>query len=290
MNSLLNRLKQPLKQRLTSLNRKKRRWLNYVDSPDLFIKKSLAFLRHQKIKLLRNETTPALFVYYNETLNDRWIVESVFPGKTNGYFLEAGAANGKEASSCYVLEKALGWTGICVEPNDAFFEKLLRNRPNSICEKTCLAKQAGKVSYIEGSDNTIAPYLGGIKRNLATVKYGGNEIIKKGKLVEKDAITLEQLLDKHRAPSIIDYASFDIEGSELEVLEDFPFRRYRFLAMSLECDGSIWKPITKLLRSNGYREVENPFNQDMPWERYWLHKSSYNSMECMHFFREKKRF
>lgn len=56
--------------------------------------------------------TPALLPpqrqYYNETNNNRWIAEYVFPGKRNGYFLEIGAANGKAASSCYVLEQKFG--------------------------------------------------------------------------------------------------------------------------------------------------------------------------------------
>jgi hypothetical protein len=59
--------------------------------------------------------------YYNETNNDRWIAEYIFPGKRDGYFLEAGAANGKAASSCYVLEQEFGWTGICVEQVQLFF-------------------------------------------------------------------------------------------------------------------------------------------------------------------------
>ena len=37
------------------------------------------------------------YQYFNETGNDRWIAEYVFPGKTGGYFVEAGAAKwGKE--------------------------------------------------------------------------------------------------------------------------------------------------------------------------------------------------
>lgn len=227
----------------------------------------------KKRNLISPINNPELFVYYNETKNDRWIVEEIFPDKKNGYFLEIGAANGREASSCYVLEKERGWRGICVEPNDLFFEQLVQNRPHSICEKVCLAKQSGKVIYIEGSAKTVSPYLGGIKTNLETIKYQGKEVVKKGKEVEKDAITLEALLKKHQAPKIIDYAAFDIEGSELEVLEVFPFDEYTFLALTLECDGSIWKTITKLLHSQGYKEVKNPFNTDKPWERYWLHKS-----------------
>jgi hypothetical protein len=78
---------------------------------------------------------------------------------------------------------------------------------------------------------------------------------------------------QHNAPAIIDYAAFDIEGSELKVLEAFPFDRYIFKALSLECDGTIRKGIFNLLSSKGYKEVKNPFNKNKPWEMYWLHKS-----------------
>jgi Methyltransferase FkbM domain len=217
---------------------------------------------------------PASRQYYNETNNDRWIVEYIFPGKRNGYFLEAGAANGKEASSCYILERELGWTGICVEPSDYFFDTLVINRPQSICERVCLSDRAGTVTYIEGSDDTVSPYLSGIKSNLETVKYQGTEVVQKGRAVEKPAVTLGELLDKYNAPKVIDYAAFDIEGSELDVLSVFPFDRYTFLALSLECDGSIHVPITELLTAHGYRQSQNPFNRDKPWEMYWLHTSA----------------
>lgn len=211
--------------------------------------------------------------YYNETYNDRWIVEYIFPGKRGGYFLEVGAANGKEASSCYVLEKEFEWTGICVEPNDGFFKQLVINRPNSICEPVCLSNKPGTVVFIEGSDDTVSPYLSGIKSNLEQVKYQGHVVVQKGKEVEKQAVTLEMLLKKYQAPKVIDYAAFDIEGSELDVLEVFPFDDYQFLALSLECDGSIHLPISELLESKGYRRTSNPFNRDKPWEIYWLHRN-----------------
>lgn len=220
-------------------------------------------------------TIPPQMQYYNETNNDRWIIEYVFPTKQQGYFLEVGAANGKEVSSCYILEKKFGWTGICVEPNDYFFEQLIGNRPNSICEKTCLSNKIGKVIYIEGSEDSVSPYLSGIKFNLEQVKFQGKEVIQKGKEVEKEATTLEALLKKYNAPKVIDYAAFDIEGSELDVLEVFPFNEYTFLALSLECDSSIRSPITQLLSANRYRQVKNPFNRDKPWEMYWLHQSVY---------------
>lgn len=224
------------------------------------------------LTLINPKLVSSHYHFYNETQNDRWIIEYVFPGKNQGYFLEVGAANGRNASSCYLLEYELDWTGICVEPHHRFFEELQKNRPHSICENLCLADKAGTVIYIEGDDEPVSPYLSGIKDNLEAFKYQGTEIVAKGKAVEKEAITLEQLLKKHNAPEVIDYAAFDIEGSELKVLENFPFEKYIFLALTLECDKTIWEPITELLESNGYQEVKNPFNRKMHWERYWLHK------------------
>lgn len=212
------------------------------------------------------------FNYQNETVNDRWIAEYIFPGKRNGYFLEAGAGNGQAGSSCYVLEKHLGWTGICVEPHDDFFRELVPVRPNSIHENVCLGGKARVVSFVEGTGDPSQPYFSGIRENLMH-KTGGPAVIQSGRIVAKQALPLADILDKHGAPPVIDYGAFDIEGSELEVLAGFPFSRYSFRALSLEWDSSI-DPLYPVLTAAGYREVRNPFNRTRPWERYWLHRDT----------------
>lgn len=210
--------------------------------------------------------------YFNETLNDRWIIEQVFPGKRNGYFVEVGAANGKAASSCYLLETLFDWGGICVEPNDHFFAALPGNRPNSICENVCVSGRPGKVNFIQSADLNHS-YYSGIKENLQQFKAGSEAILHEGNELTKAAVTLEFLLDKHQAPEVIDYGAFDIEGSELCVLRNFPFERYQFLALSMECDEAVWAELCPILQRQGYREVKNPFNLDKIWEKYCLHES-----------------
>lgn len=220
---------------------------------------------------MRDYVRPPRFQYRNETRNDRWIVESVFPGRRGGYFVEAGAANGIDASCTYVLERQLAWTGLCVEPNASFFAQLVVNRPHSACENVCLASRAGVVRYVEGKSDSADAYLGGITDHLRRFKSGGTEMIGRAPQVEKQAVPLAVLLDRHGAPKVIDYVAFDMEGSELDVLTTFPFDRYTLLAVSLECDGIVWDEITQVMTARCYREVENPFNVDKPWERYWLH-------------------
>jgi FkbM family methyltransferase len=211
--------------------------------------------------------------YFNETFNDRWIVEYVFPGKTDGYFVEAGAANGKAASSCYVLEQEFGWRGICIEPNPEFAQLIPQHRPNSIHEMVCLSDTIETVTFIFADDDPlIAPYISGVKENLENYKWQGDKIAQTGTPVEMPAVPLVDLLRKHHAPKRIDFAAFDIEGSELKVIESFPFDEYTFLALSVEADEWIWERMMQRLSQFGYREVKNPFC-DKIWEKYCIHES-----------------
>jgi Methyltransferase FkbM domain len=210
-------------------------------------------------------------LYLSDARNDVWIRESVFPGLRDGYFVEAGAGNGFNDSSCYILEREFGWRGLCVEPNDSLFAELAVRRPGSIHENVCLTATSRTVRYVAGGGGNLHPYLSGIRENLLQFKNGGNQVVTEGREISKTGTPLADLLRKHGAPSMIDYAALDLEGSELEVLSSFPFGEYHFRALSMECDGSIWRSMTEILEPAGYREVSNPFNLNCPWERYWLH-------------------
>src|SRR6266849_3906884 len=68
----------------------------------------------------------------------------------SGYFLDSGASNGIRGSNTRLLESAFGWTGICVEPNEAMFRELVRNR-RCICFDCCLYHRNGAVDFLEAA-------------------------------------------------------------------------------------------------------------------------------------------
>lgn len=212
--------------------------------------------------------------YFNDCANDLWIREIVFPNKREGYFVEAGAADGIRGSSCYLLERYMGWRGLCIEPHSGFFRALKSNRQRSEVAMVCLADEPGWVDYAEASDTKgSSPFLSGVCDVLTSNKWQGDTVVEQARIIQKPAARLADLLHDFGAPPVIEYGAFDIEGSEYEALRSFPFDRYRFLALSVELDGSIAQPFAELLAQNGYRETKNPFNHDFPWERYWLHES-----------------
>ena len=73
--------------------------------------------------------------------------------------------------------------------------------------------------------------------------------------VEKQMVVLSDVLDKYKAPPIIDYLSLDVEGAELRILKAFPFDRYIFRVMTIEHNGYP-KPMAqlrRLLESKNYK-------------------------------------
>tara|TARA_Y100000034_G_scaffold38278_2_gene47024 strand:+ start:6654 stop:7277 length:624 start_codon:yes stop_codon:yes gene_type:complete len=176
--------------------------------------------------------------------NDEW-AHSLFP--KGGFFVEVGACHGKHVSSCHELEK-LGWDGICVEPNSSYYKNLIRSRKVP-CENSCLLDKEGEIIFFEcdGIGRTID--------SLLKSKQWRKEVLRNGKITKKQTMTLENLLIKYDAPKTIEFLAMDIEGSELQVLRNFPFDKYKIIAIALEGNSC-----TRLLKRRGYVEVFNPWS------------------------------
>jgi FkbM family methyltransferase len=202
-----------------------------------------------------------MVTYGHHAQNDRWAVEAVFRGLRGGYFVEAGACGGAQGSATHVLEHEFGWNGICVEPQDAYFEVLRRQRS---CDKDhrCLADRTGDV--VEFLSYEEDPARGGI-RALNKNDVWATHRRAKTTTSMKETVTLDDLLEQHDAPPTVHYLCLDIEGAERTVLEPFDFGgKYRILAISVEgpaCDD--------LLRSRGYLRVRNPY-QDREIDHYFI--------------------
>src|SRR4051794_39511467 len=77
-------------------------------------------------------------------------------GQRDGFFLDSGASDGVHFNNTLLLERAFGWRGICIEPNDLFFRSLRAER-TGYCLNCCLYDCDGSVDFLED-----ASVLGGI--------------------------------------------------------------------------------------------------------------------------------
>jgi FkbM family methyltransferase len=213
-----------------------------------------AFIKGTNIELYINnewkkyELEKYRCISYSQLGQDLEVIK-FYNNKENGYFIEIGASDGLTLSNTYLLESRYKWKGICCEPIPDNFEKLVKNRKNSICYKEAVYNQSGLTVTFDIAHNfdLLSGISDHIDRHKPTVD--SNKTI-----IEVQTISLLDVLDKANAPSFIEYMSLDTEGSELEILKNFDFNKYTFGLIDVE--HNYIEPrrseIKRLLLSKGY--------------------------------------
>jgi FkbM family methyltransferase len=196
---------------------------------------------------------------FSQIGQDLFVIEKVYNGKRNGFFVDIGATAGIRISNTYLLEKDFGWKGICIEPNPNFFKKLKKNR-----KATCLRCAVYSENDKE-MEFAIAGVLSGILDHIDFHKSA-----RKREKISVKTKTLTRVLNEQKAPTFIDYLSLDTEGSELEVLRGIDFEKYTFGCITVEHN---WveprrTEMKDLLLNNGY-----VFCRENKHDDYYIHKS-----------------
>jgi FkbM family methyltransferase len=201
--------------------------------------------------------------YYSqiETRQDKWLIEEVFPGKTNGTFLDVGAGNGIDLSNSKALEE-LGWDGVCVECNPESYAEFVKNRPDTDLEKRALWRESGQV--LEFTTSAI-PYLSGITATIG--KYMGRPVT--GPQLPVRTVSMEDMFQHWDLPRQIDYMSLDTEGSEFIILQSMP-EDIVFSVITVEHNYEEPKrtQIKQLLESRGYTLVK-----EVQFDDWYMHES-----------------
>lgn len=181
----------------------------------------------------------------------------------NGFYIEAGAADGINQSNTLFLEKQKGWTGILVEPNPEAFAACCSTRPASKVYNCALVSYDYKDSEIEMYFRRW--YQGDPGLVTSTFDSPINKVDAwEGYMYSYNvpARTLDSILEECQV-SEIDYLSLDVEGYELNVLRGFNFKLYKPKIILLESHDKTDEihSIKELLR-NEYEVVEQPTPHD----------------------------
>ncbi len=184
---------------------------------------------------------------------DLWVLERT-GFKRGGFFVEFGATDGVRLSNSYLLEQEFDWHGLCAEPNPRMFAQLVQNR-RCVCSDACIAGRSGQtVEFV------LAEEYGGMVKDLDVDQHAAKRLAYLEDPANRVTLVSESLHDfltRLGAPRDIDYISIDTEGSELEILQAFPFDRWNVRFMTIEHNFTARREdIRLLMESNGYRRTE----------------------------------
>jgi FkbM family methyltransferase len=202
----------------------------------------------QNLRLALREVL-GLTQFYSQIGQDRWVLETAFPGVTDGFFLDIGSGDGTSLSNSKALEQR-GWRGICIDP----FPTNMEGRTCQMLKEVVFSEAGKRIAF------QAAGEVGGIRGSLGKWK---DEALA-AKTVELTTVTLRDILERTKAPQFIHFVSLDIEGAELDALKGFPFEKHTIGALAVEHNQEEPKrtEIEALMRSHGYRRVHSWYQDD----------------------------
>lgn len=209
----------------------------------------------------KNRLIEYFYKSYAQTYQDL-IVLTLLNWKTNGFFVEFGATDGKSISNTYLLEKEFNWDGILAEPAKIWHNELFKNRTCHIDVNCVHGESNQQVMFHESLSRPDASLITDyITEDMYKVFLNNNY----KKVYPVNTINLNDLLTKYNAPKSIDYISLDTEGNEYTILENFNFSNYeiKFISVEHNYKDNNRLIINKLLTSKGYKKIlENISQQD----------------------------
>ncbi len=169
-------------------------------------------------------------------------------GVRSRYVVDLGA-RGLERSNSYDLLKAFGWRGLLVEANPELIPHLARDFAGLDIQIACCAVSdyTGRASFTIGANDDVSSLI-----EVAAARWGDP----RGR-VEVDVRRLPDILAEFGAPAEIGLLSIDVEGEDLQVLNDLTAHggyRVEWVIVEASYDFSV-KSLDDLATSAEVREL-----------------------------------
>ena len=193
--------------------------------------------------------------YYGQWETDK-VIESYFREGYKGFCIEVGAANGIKGSNTLYFEEC-GWNALCIEPNTEHkkslekYRKLVRYFACSDKDGTC------PLTVFRVGEKNIMSSLTSLNPDDRLVKAHQN-IINEIFHINVKVVTLNWILenDVNKTPfynqTNIDFISIDTEGTELDVLKGFNFKKFNVKLFVIENNYDDYE-IRYFMNNKGYK-------------------------------------
>lgn len=221
-----------------------------------------AAAREAEAKLAELGRPPRFPVRFCSRHGEDLLLWELFGGRTEGFFVEAGAFDGYTHSNTYALEAA-GWEGLLVEPIPERAEAARRRRPGSRVVNAALAGPGAgpTIALTRFAGGSVADELGSHAAGLGGRRMFGRLRGSRPETIDVPVEQLDALLadrDPQRAP--IDVVILDVEGAEMAVLGGFDLDRFRPRVLLIEDQQGRWgrragPSLPERLASHGYAQA-----------------------------------
>lgn len=191
-------------------------------------------------------------VYYSQNKEDL-ILKAFFPTIQDGFYVDVGAHDPKLFS---VTKRFYddGWSGINIEPQEKFYNQLVKARPRDINLQIALSASDGTLEFRE---YRAATGLSTLSQSMKET-YPSDETFKNVTANYREypvqTRTLSSVLNQYAKGKTIHFLKIDVEGFEKEVIAGNDWTVYRPLILCIESNHIVddWRAPLKEYK---YKEI-----------------------------------
>lgn len=145
------------------------------------------------------------------------------------YYIDLAANNHETLSNTYLLDKCLGWKGMCIEPHPQYYTGLMLHRKCDVWP-ICISDRMETVSFV------LAGVLSGIEstnKNLEGTAEWQQSVNTETPRKEMQCVPLGFLLERSDVNKV-GYLSLDVEGHELKILQGIDWEAVEIDVIAME--------------------------------------------------------
>lgn len=182
------------------------------------------------------------------------LLERMFSGTPNGFFVDIGAHHPIRFSNTY-WAYLKGWRGLNVDAAPGTAEIFNQRRPKDITVEIGVSDHVGELEFHIFDEPALNTMSGPRKRKLSESPYS------LARTIRVPITTLSNLFDEFVPPGqVIDFMSIDIEGHEIQALTGNNWEKYKprvlvVEALSHTAETILTAPSVAFLKSLGYIPV-----------------------------------
>jgi FkbM family methyltransferase len=184
---------------------------------------------------------------YTQNEEEKYIVETLSNIK-KGRFLDIGAHDGITFSSTRKLWE-LGWTGVYVEPSPDVLPNLYKNIDSTTCTvlPVAISNSCGSMEFYSAGDDMVGALSTSVEHINRWTNLGVSF-----KKTTVESITIQELAT--RVGSNFDFINIDVEGCNVDILNQFDWSIWNPRCICIEYDSQI-PYITNLMEKHGYKVI-----------------------------------